>query len=85
MSAEKSPGKFTEVLCIFCNNRKMDIANIGGGGEGGSVLVSHKIFKKQSNKEKFHPVSCMFFTKTTPAVGSKPALLSTGNPHDESD
>ena len=35
MSAEKSPGKFTEVLCIFCNNRKMDIANIGRGGGGG--------------------------------------------------
>ena len=52
---------------------------------GVSALVSQKSFKNNSDKEKVHLLSYMFFTKTTPAVASKPASLSTINPHDESD
>ena len=52
---------------------------------GVSALVSQKSFKNNSDKEKVHLLSHMFFTKTTPAVASKPAWLSTSNPRDESD
>ena len=52
---------------------------------GVSALVSHKSFKKHSDKGKVHPLSSMFFTKTAPAVASKRASLSTSNPRDESD
>ena len=51
---------------------------------GVSALVSDKSFKKHSNKEKAHPLSSMFFTKTAPAVAGKPASLPTSNPRDES-
>ena len=69
-----------KVLCILYNNKKIDIANMGV-----SALVSHKSFKKHSDKEKVHLLSSMFFTKTAAAVASKPASLSTSNPRDESD
>ena len=63
----------------FVIYKKIDIANMKV-----LALVSHKTFKKHGNKEKVHPLSSMFFTKTAPAVASKPSLLSTSNPHDES-
>ena len=77
---KKVPGDSTKTLCILCNNKKIDIANMGV-----STLVSHKSFKKHNDKEKAHPLSSMFFIKTAPAVDSKPDSLSTNNPHDESD
>ena len=77
---KKVPGDSTKALCILCDNKKIDIANMWV-----SALVSHKSFKKHSNKEKVHPLTSMFFTKTTPAVASKPASLSTSNQRDELD
>ena len=77
---EKVPGDSPKALCILYNNKKMDIANMGV-----SALVSHKSFKKHSDKERVHLLSSMFFTKTAAAVASKPASLSTSNPCDESD
>ena len=74
------PGDSTKTLCILCNNKKKGIANIAV-----SALVSHKSFKKHSDKEKVHLLRSMFFTKTAPAVASKPASFSTSNPRDESD
>ena len=71
---KKVPGDSTKALCILCN-KKIDIANIGV-----SALVSHKSFKKHSDKEKVHPLGSMFFTKTAAAVASKSASLSTSNP-----
>ena len=71
---KKVPGDLTKALCILCN-KKIDITNIGV-----SALVSHKSFKKHSDKEKVHLLGSMFFTKTAPAVASKPASLSTSNP-----
>ena len=56
---EKVLGDSTKMLCILCNNKKIDIANMGL-----SVLVCQKSFKKHSNKEKVNPLSSMFFTKT---------------------
>ena len=77
---KKVPEDSTKELCILCSNKKIDIANMRA-----SALVSHKSFKKHSGKEKVHPLSSMFFTKTAPAVVSKPASLSTSNPCDKSD
>ena len=57
------PGDSTKTLCILCNNKKKGIANIAV-----SALVSHKSFKKHSDKEKVHPLSSMFFTKTAPEL-----------------
>ena len=73
-------GDSTKTLCVLCNNKKIDIANIGV-----SALVSHKSFKKHSDKEKVNLLSSMFFTKIASAVASKPTSLSTSNPRDESD
>ena len=76
--AEKSPRRFHKGVMYFVIYKKINIAN-----RKVSALVSHKSFKKHGNKEKVHPLSRMFFTKTAPAVASKPSLLSTSNPHDE--
>ena len=62
------------------NSKKIDIANMGF-----LALVSHKSFKKLSDKEKVNPLSSIFFTKTAAAVVGKLASFSTSSSRDESD
>ena len=52
---KKVPEDSVKALCILCNNKKIDIANMGV-----SALVSLESFKKHSDKEKFLPLSSMF-------------------------